>query len=94
MITDGIEDTIEISARLPPLIKSQVNEAWLYNDPIAVYSLGWESPARSGELVLTDFLPPEYAQYRYVDISIERVPSNGFHSERSVLRGSLDELGP
>jgi anti-sigma-K factor RskA len=92
---DGVTASISISAAVPALKdRGQVYEAWLYNDPGDVYSLGWARPDDYGRLELEGILPPEHARYDYIDVSVERVPSNGFHSERSVLRGWLGELEP
>jgi hypothetical protein len=82
---------LEIQASgLQPSTRRCVYQVWLYNTPDKALSLGVQVVDANGALPKSaGVLPPDFAKYRYVDIS--REPLNGpvAHSGDSVLRGAI-----
>ena len=84
---------VTIRARgLEPTRRGQAYEVWLYNDENDAVSLGAQLTDRRGRFAGTGRLPANYRDYRYIDVSRERVDDNRSHSGDSVLRGRMNRL--
>jgi hypothetical protein len=96
VIRRGGERQLAVVAELPPLPRSQQEAAynvWLYNSPTDVHSLGAQYTTRDGTYRGQTTLPPDYARFKYIDIS--RQPFAGAseqHSGDSLLRGRIADL--
>lgn len=83
-------DTLTVEAFLSrPSGPGEAFEIWLYNSPDDLRSLGAQVSDESGDFAGRAKLPPDWRDYRYIDISREPVDDNGEHSGESVLRGGL-----
>ncbi len=71
--------------RLPPPPRSAVYGVWLYNSVLDAAPLAILRPAGRPINVR---LPPRFARYRFVDVSVQPIGSY-YHSGQSVLRAPL-----
>ena len=62
---------------------------WLFNSTADERSLGGQIANRRGEFRGAGALPEDFARFRFIDISREKVDGDARHSGRSVLRGPL-----
>lgn len=85
---------IVVSARLRPTGRKRAYEVWLYNSRDDAKSLGAQHAGSNGRFEGAAPLPDDFAEYRHIDISHERVDNDLRHSGRSVLRGSTEGLAP
>jgi anti-sigma-K factor RskA len=72
---------------LAPLPSGEFYEVWLLDGPERVMSLGSFRVPASGDAHVTVPLPVDAADFRYVDVSVEREDGDPSHSGASVLRG-------
>jgi len=72
--------------------RGRVYELWLYNSRGDAVSLGTCIRSARGLVATTRRLPGSFAEYAYVDLSLERDDDDGAHDGRSVLRGALSEV--
>src|SRR5829696_6507960 len=72
--------------RLRPSGRDSAYEVWLYDSPSDAASLGGQVTDDSGNLQGAGPLPPNFRDYRFIDISRERLDRNPRHSGESVLR--------
>jgi hypothetical protein len=81
-----------VQAQLTPTKSRQAYEVWLYNSRTDAKSMGAQVTDQNGTFQGAGQLPSDFAKYRYIDVSLERVDQNRAHSADSVLRGRLDQL--
>jgi hypothetical protein len=65
---------------------------WLYNSPSDATSLGGQVTDDRGNLQGAGPLPPNFRDYRNIDVSRERIDRNPRHSGTSVLRVPLADV--
>jgi len=67
---------------------------WLYNSPNDARSLGGQVTDKKGNYQALGAFPADYAQYKYIDISLQQVGNdpNVKHSGQSVLRGPMPKV--
>jgi anti-sigma-K factor RskA len=71
---------------LPPTGPGSFYEVWLLDGPTRVMSLGGFRVPQSGDAEVTVPLPVDVADFRYLDVSVEREDGDPGHSGDSVLR--------
>ena len=71
---------------LAPSGPDQFYEVWLLDGPSRVMSLGSFRVPASGDASVTVPLPVDVADFRYLDVSVEKEDGNPGHSGDSVLR--------
>lgn len=74
---------------LPPAPAGTYYEAWLLNDPDDLVPVASFAVGADGRAVVEVPLPAAADQYRFIDVSLQRVDGGTQHSSNSVLRGSL-----
>lgn len=67
-------------------------EVWLYNSRGEAVSIGAQLTDQQGNLQGAAPLPPNFQDYRFLDMSREPIDQNAGHSGRSVLRGSIADI--
>jgi hypothetical protein len=82
------------AANLSPSGQSEGYYVWLYNSPDDAKSLGGQVTDQQGNYQALGDFPADYADYKYIDISRQRVGTNPNvkHSGDSVLRGAMPKL--
>ena len=73
---------------LAPSRSGQFYEVWLLDGPRRAMSLGSFRVPASGDALVTMPLPVNVADFRYLDVSVEKEDGNPGHSGDSVLRAS------
>jgi len=81
-----------VQAQLTPSKNREAYEVWLYNSPTDAKSLGAQVTDQNGTFQGAGPLPANFARYKFIDVSVEKVDQNRKHSAKSVLRGQLDQL--
>jgi hypothetical protein len=89
VVRDSGRPAIDVAAAVPRPPRGRVHEVWLYNSRRDAISLGTSMRNSKGEIASRRRLPANFAEYAYVDISLEPEEGDGRHSGRSVLRGDL-----
>ncbi|MEX2194762.1 MAG: sigma factor-like helix-turn-helix DNA-binding protein [Thermoleophilaceae bacterium] len=67
-------------------------EVWLYNGQDDAVSIGAQLTDEQGNLQGAAPVPPNFQDYRFLDMSREPIDEEQGHSGRSVLRGSISDL--
>lgn len=80
------------AAGLEPSNRNEAYEVWLFNSPRDAVSLGAQVADARGNFQGAGEIPADFAKYRFVDISRERVDESPRHSGNSVLRASLSTI--
>jgi hypothetical protein len=90
----GKKQLLVQAARLTPSGQSEGYYVWLYNSPSDAKSLGGQVTDQSGNYQAIGPLPADYKNYKYIDISRQKIASGGAvkHSGDSVLRGKMPVL--
>lgn len=81
-----------VQAQLTPTKPRQAYEVWLYNTRSDARSMGAQVTNQQGTLQGAATLPADFAKFKYIDVSLEKVDKNPKHSADSVLRGALADL--
>jgi hypothetical protein len=91
---NGKKQLLVQAARLTPSGQSEGYYVWLYNSPSDAKSLGGQVTDQNGNYQAIGPLPADYKNYRFIDISRQRIASGGSvkHSGDSVLRGKMPVL--
>jgi anti-sigma-K factor RskA len=92
----GNQQLALVRARVDPSKKGEKYELWLFNSENEVASLGQNEVGKDGILEVGAVLPPNFRDFRSLDISIE-TNDDQKHQGKSVLRGDLRaalEAGP
>ena len=80
---------VKVVARgVEPVSKRRAYEVWLYNSRTDAVSIG-ATVAPNGRIKGAGPLPANYADYRYIDVSLEKIDRHREHGGRSVLRGRI-----
>jgi hypothetical protein len=88
-LTDGGE-RLEVELRnLPSPPNGGHHEIWLYSSLIESRSLG---TSREPVIQLDVKLPPDWRDYKFVDVSVEPADENAGHSGASVARVRVEQL--
>lgn len=90
----GGEKQLIVQARLPANKNKEAYEVWLFNAPDDARSLGAQVTDKDGNFQGAGPLPRAAENFRFVDVSLERVDTNRAHSGRSVLRAALEDMKP
>jgi hypothetical protein len=69
--------------------QKEAYEVWLYNSRRDAVSVGAQYTDRQGNFQGAGTLPDNYAKYKFIDVSREKIDQNTAHSPDSVLRGPL-----
>jgi hypothetical protein len=77
-----------VARGVEPVSKRRAYEVWLYNSRRDAVSIG-ATYAPNGRIKGAGALPANYADYRYLDISLEKIDRHREHNGRSVLRGRM-----
>ncbi len=85
MVDDDTGMRLRVSG-LAPTGPGSFYEVWLLDGPRRVMSLGSFRVAASGDAQVTVPLPVDVADFRYLDVSVEKEDGNPGHSGDSVLR--------
>ena len=80
------------AANLDPSERRQAYEVWLYNSQGEARSLGGQVTDRQGTYQAVGALPSDFADYRFIDVSLEPLDEDRGHSGRSALRGRVPKL--
>ena len=88
----GGQRQLIVQAQLTPSKNREAYEVWLYNSPTDAKSLGAQVTDQNGTFQGAGPLPANFARYKFIDVSVEKVDQNRKHSAKSVLRGQLDQL--
>jgi hypothetical protein len=88
----GKQRQLIVQARLPVTANGEAYEVWLYNSPSSARSLGAQVTDRQGMFQGAGPLPEDFARYRFIDVSREKVDRNARHSGNSVLRGRIEDF--
>ena len=92
MAQRGKDKSLIVQARLKPTGDKQAYEVWLYNSPTDAKSLGAQITDENGNYQGAGRLPAPLEQYKYIDVSLEKLDRNERHSGQSVLRGEIANL--
>jgi hypothetical protein len=88
----GRERSLVVQARVTPNKDREAYEVWLYNSDTDAKSIGAQVTDRQGTYQGAARLPGDFARYRFIDVSREKVDSNAKHSGVSVLRGRIADF--
>jgi hypothetical protein len=88
----GKERSLVVQARVSPNQNREAYEVWLYNSKTDAKSLGAQVTDRQGTFQGATRLPKDFARYKFIDISREKVDSNASHSGQSILRGAIADF--
>lgn len=88
----GNKNQLAIQAKLPKVGEREAYEVWLYNSKGDAVSVGAQKPDAEGNYQGAGEIPADYAKYKFIDISLEKIDQNRAHSGESVLRGELANL--
>ena len=91
VVQDSGRPTLDVDAELDPPPPGHIYELWLYNSRRDAVSLGTTDLRRTGRILTRRRLPRDYADYAYVDISLEpdADSEDKRYDGRSALRGEL-----
>jgi hypothetical protein len=88
----GKERSLVVQARVVPNKNREAYEVWLYNSDRDAKSLGAQVTDRQGTYQGAAKLPRDFARYKFIDITRERVDENARHSGQSILRGRIADF--
>ena len=88
----GNKTQLAIQAKLPKAGAKEAYEVWLYNDDGDAVSIGAQKPDAEGNYQGAGEIPADYAKYKFIDVSLEKIDQKREHSGNSVLRGALENL--
>jgi hypothetical protein len=88
-LTDGGEQLVVQVRGLPSPQNGGHYEVWLYSSLIESRSLG---RSRQPVVQVDEKLPPDWQDYRFLDVSIEPPDGNASHSGQSVARVRTSDL--
>lgn len=88
----GKRRTLIVQARVKPNKTGQAYEVWLYNSDSDARSLGAQVTDRQGTYQGAAELPRDFARFKFIDVSREKVDDASGHSGRSVLRGRIADF--
>ncbi len=80
------------AAALPPSGQDQGYYVWLYNSPDDAKSLGGQITDQQGNYQAIGAFPEDYANYKFIDVTLQPVGKNPKHTGESVLRGPVPKL--
>lgn len=83
---------LAIQAKLPPVGEKEAYEVWLYNSDDDAVSIGAQKPDAEGNYQGAGDIPNDYAKYKFIDVSLEKIDQKREHSGDSVLRGEIAKL--
>lgn len=86
---DGPNRMVLTVRDLPPPPAGHYYEAWLLDGPGEMVPVAAFSVGADGRAVVALPLPATAADYRYLDVSLQRVADGPGHSSDSVLRGRI-----
>jgi hypothetical protein len=90
LVGQGKQRAVTVQATgLQPSTRRCVYQAWLYNGPGRVRSIGAQNTQPNGNFSAAGTLPTDFAKYRFIDISREPLNGAATHSGDSVLRGAI-----
>jgi len=81
------------AAALPPSGQDQGYYVWLYNSASDAKSLGGQVTDEQGNYQAIGPFPEDYANYKFIDVTLQPVGKNPKHTGESVLRGPVPKLG-
>lgn len=103
----GGKPELIVQAKLAPTTQRQAYGVWLYNSRTSNASLGAQVTDPNGNLKGRGPLPPNWRDYKYIDVSVQAIPDPTCarnpqclraiqaHSGKSVLRGAIADMrGP
>ncbi|GAC1318121.1 MAG: hypothetical protein NVSMB25_07060 [Thermoleophilaceae bacterium] len=85
----GGQRQIVVQAKLKTTPQNYAYEVWLYNSPTDVYPLGAQQTNQQGIFSGAGPLPANFARFKSVDVSLEKIARSTAHSGPSVLRGDF-----
>jgi hypothetical protein len=88
----GKKQLLVQAARLAPSGQSEGYYVWLYNSPSDAKSLGGQVTDQQGNYQAIGPLPTDFRNYKYIDVTRQRVSKNVKHNGESVLRGPMPTL--
>jgi hypothetical protein len=83
---------LSIQAKVEPTARDEAYEVWLYDSPQEAQSLGAQVTDAQGNFAGRVALPDDYRDFRFIDISREKIDTNAAHSGQSVARGRIGQL--
>lgn len=83
---------LAVQAQLQRTQKDQAYEVWLYNSPDDAKSLGAQVTDTQGRYAGVAELPADYTDYRFIDVSREKIDRDRAHSGESVLRAQVSAI--
>jgi hypothetical protein len=83
------QNLLIVRAVVAPTAQDEVYEVWLYNDQEDAVAVGAQVADEQGNFQGAGALPANYADYRYIDVSLEQTDGDPAHAGSSVLRGEL-----
>lgn len=83
---------LSIQAKLEPTARDEAYEVWLYDSPQETQSLGAQVTDAQGNFAGRVALPENYRNFRFIDISREKIDTNATHSGQSAARGRISQL--
>jgi len=88
----GDKFQLALQAKLPPVGTKEAYEVWLYNSKSDAVSIGAQKPDAEGNYQGAGDIPADYAKYKFIDVSLEKIDEKREHGGDSVLRGALANL--
>ena len=88
----GKQQILVQAAALPPSGQDQGYYVWLYNSPDDAKSLGGQITDQQGNYQAIGPFPEDYADYKFIDVTLQPVGKNPKHTGESVLRGPVPKL--
>ena len=88
----GKKRSLIVQAKLPPTKLREAYEVWLYNSNTSARSLGAQITDRQGTFEAGTELARDFARFKFIDVSREKVDTNKGHSGQSVLRGRIADF--
>lgn len=88
----GNKTQMAIQAKLPKVGAKEAYEVWLYNDDKDAVSIGAQKPDAEGNYQGAGEIPADYAKYKFIDVSLEKIDQDRKHSGNSILRGEIANL--
>lgn len=88
----GRERSLIVQARLPANKNREAYEVWLYNSNTDARSLGAQVTDRQGTYQGAATLPRDFARFKFIDVSREKVDDDKGHSGQSRLRGAIADF--
>lgn len=92
IVQRGAKRQLIVQALLPKNADREAYEVWLYNSDRDARSLGAQVTDRRGTFEGIRNLPSDFARWKFIDISREKVDQAKGHSGTSVLRGQISDF--